>query len=59
MPEIIEWWVQEGLEKGREDGLQQGLRQNALDNARKMLERGCDWPFITDVTGMRPEDLGG
>ena len=41
MPEIIEWWVQEGLEKGRQDGLQQGLRQNALDNARKMQDDGC------------------
>jgi hypothetical protein len=39
--------------------LQQGLHQNALDNARKMLERGCDWQFVTDVTGIRPEDLPG
>lgn len=59
MPEIIEWWVQEGLEKGREDGLRQGLRENALENARKMLDRGCDWPFVTDVTGIKPEELAG
>ena len=71
MPEIIEWWVQEGidkgLEKGRKDGLQrgleqgleQGLRQKALEGARKMLERGYAWPEITAITGLRPEDLEG
>jgi hypothetical protein len=63
MPEIIEWWVQEGLEKGREDGLQQGLeqglRQNAMDNARKMLAEGFDWNVVTRITGLRPGDLEG
>ena len=61
MPEIINWWVQEGeakgLSKGIERGLEQGLRQNAIDTARKMLDRGCDWSFVTDITGLRPEAM--
>jgi hypothetical protein len=61
MPEIITWWIQEGLEKGRlegrEEGLEQGLRQKATEDARKMLEHGISWEIITDITGLRPEDL--
>ena len=61
MPEIIDWWVQEGIEKGLEQGLErgleQGLRQTSLETARKMLDRGYDWSAITDITGIKPEDL--
>lgn len=53
MPEIMDWIKQEGIEQGRAEG----LREKALDDARKMLDRGCDWSFITDITGIRPEDL--
>lgn len=63
MPEIIDWWVQEGLTKGLEQGLEKGvekgLRQARLEDARRMLDRGCDWGFITDITGLHQEDLGG
>jgi len=65
MPEIINWWIQEGLEKGREqglekgrvEGLEEGLRQKAVEDARKMREPGIPWDIVTDVTGLRPEDL--
>jgi hypothetical protein len=57
MPEIIDWWVQEGIEKGLEQGLELGLRQTSLENARKMVAEGCDWEFITRITGIKPEDL--
>ena len=61
MPEIMDWIKQEGIEQGLEKGLEQGraegLRQARLDDARKMIDRGCDWAFITDITGLRPEDL--
>jgi predicted transposase/invertase (TIGR01784 family) len=57
--EVLLRGEQRGLAKGVAKGIEQGLRQNALENARKMLDRGCAWPFITDVTGIRPEDLAG
>jgi predicted transposase/invertase (TIGR01784 family) len=50
---------EEILQRGEKRGIEQGLRQKALEDARKMLDRGCDWTFITDVTGIRPEDLDG
>jgi predicted transposase/invertase (TIGR01784 family) len=59
--QILERGMKKGLEQGREEGLEQGLekglRQKALEDARKMLAKGCDWAFITEITGIRPEDL--
>ena len=49
--------IEKGIEKGLEQGLEQGLRQTSLENARKMLDRGYDWDAITDITGIKPEDL--
>jgi hypothetical protein len=45
------------LKIGRDKGLQEGLRQQAVEDARKMLAEGCEWSFITRITGIRPEDL--
>jgi predicted transposase/invertase (TIGR01784 family) len=53
MPEIMEWFKQEGIE----EGIEQGIRTSKLEDARKMLDRGCDWAFVTDITGIKPEDL--
>jgi len=47
----------EGIAAGRQEGIEQGVRQARLEDARKMLDRGCDWGFVTDVTGIRQEDL--
>jgi hypothetical protein len=65
MPIIMEWLRQEGIEiglergvkQGLEQGLDQGIRQKALEDARRMLGHGISWAIITDVTGIRPEDL--
>jgi predicted transposase YdaD len=54
---LIQYFEKKGLEQGIEQGLEQGLRRNAMDNARKMLEHGIEWKVVTDVTGIRPEDL--
>jgi hypothetical protein len=53
MPEIIEWW----LEEGRTEGLAEGEHRARLDNARKMREHGIAWAIVTDVTGIKPEEL--
>lgn len=47
----------EGLEQGLEQGLELGLRQKALEDARKMREHGIEWRIVTDITGIKPEDL--
>lgn len=51
--------VEHFLAKGRAEGLEQGLEKGKLEAARKMREHGIDWKIVTDVTGMRPEDLEG
>lgn len=51
--EVMKKSHEEGLEKG----LEQGIRASKLEDARRMLARGCDWDFITDITGLRLEDL--
>jgi predicted transposase YdaD len=48
---------QEGKAEGKVEGLEQGIRATKLEDARRMLARGCDWDFITDINGIRPEDL--
>lgn len=40
-------------------GMAQGLRQKALEDARKMREHGIGWDIVTDVTGIKPEELSG
>ncbi len=49
--------MEQGLEKGIQQGLQQGIRASKLEDARKMREHGIGWEVITDVTGLKPEDL--
>jgi len=50
--------IEKGLAKSKAEGLEEGLRLARLDDARKMLARGYDWSDITEITGIRPEDLG-
>lgn len=53
MPEIIDAWIQDG----KAEGLEQGIRASKLEDARKMREHGIEWAIVTDVTGLKPEDL--
>ena len=53
MPEIMDWLREEGIEIGME----KGVRSTKLEDARKMREHGIAWEIVTDVTGIRPEDL--
>ena len=61
MPEIMDWFKQEGiaegLEKGIEQGIEKGARAKALEDARKLSEHGVSWTIITSATGVKPEDL--
>lgn len=57
MPEIMDWLRQEGIEIGIERGIERGVRSKALDAAHKMREHGITWDIVTDVTGIRAEDL--
>ncbi|HXP91770.1 MAG TPA: hypothetical protein VN931_12685, partial [Fibrobacteria bacterium] len=61
MPEIIDWWRQEGIEIGRtagvEEGIEKGIRATKLEDARKMLAEGLGWDVITRITGIKRENL--
>ena len=57
MPIIMEWLRQEGIEIGLERGVKEGAHQKALEDARRLVGHGISWAIITDVTGIRPEDL--
>jgi hypothetical protein len=53
MPEIMDWLREEGIEIGR----QEGIRTSKFEDARKLREHGVSWEIVTDVTGIKPEDL--
>jgi hypothetical protein len=38
-------------------GIEKGIRAKALEDAQKMREHGIEWSIVTNVTGIRPEDL--
>lgn len=44
-------------QEGRAEGELLGKRATKLEDARKMLDHGISWEIITDVTGIKPEDL--
>ncbi|MBK8802778.1 MAG: Rpn family recombination-promoting nuclease/putative transposase [Fibrobacteres bacterium] len=48
---------QEGRVEGEIKGKAEGLREAKIQDARKLREHGISWEIITDVTGLRPEDL--
>jgi predicted transposase YdaD len=43
--------------EGKAEGLEQGIRASKLEDARRMREHGIGWEIVTDVTGLKPEDL--
>lgn len=53
----MEQGIECGIERGMERGMEEGIRLSKREDARKMLDRGCDWAFVTDITGLHPEDL--
>jgi len=57
MPEIIDWWRQEGIEIGMEKGVEKGVQATQIDNARKMREHGIAWEIVTDVTGIKTAQI--
>lgn len=54
---LIEYVRNEGRAQGRAEGKAEGVRTKALEAARKMREHGIAWDIVTDVTGLKPEDL--
>lgn len=49
----------EGRKEGRMEGRMEGIRASKLEDARKMREHGIEWAVVTDITGVKPEDLEG
>ena len=55
--EVTMTWEEQILIRGKAEGLEEGIRASKLEDARKLLDRGCDWAFVTDITGIVPADL--
>jgi len=53
----IQQGLEKGMQQGLEQGLQKGMREARLEDACKMLSKGYGWDAVTDITGIRPEDL--
>ncbi len=56
-PRLLVKMEQRAIQQGLELGKDQGIRQKALEDARRLVGHGISWDIITDVTGIRPEDL--
>lgn len=53
--------LQEGLKEGREVGLQEGLKEGRyaeqIKSAKIMLQKGLDFDFISEITGLAIEEI--
>jgi predicted transposase/invertase (TIGR01784 family) len=38
-------------------GVQEGARQTALETAKKMLSKGLDVSLISEITGLKTDDI--
>ncbi|MBK8803315.1 MAG: hypothetical protein IPN71_14900 [Fibrobacteres bacterium] len=55
--EAVEWLEAHFEAKGVAKAKAEGIQEAKLEDARKMLDHGISWAVITDVTGVKPEDL--
>ena len=57
----LEHKYNKGIEEGRKEGIEEGLEKGAqaknLENARRMLEKGYSLEAISDITGLRLEQI--
>jgi predicted transposase/invertase (TIGR01784 family) len=49
---VIDTAYDEGLEEGRAEGRAEGERNARFCTAERMLAKGADWDFITEITGV-------
>ncbi len=45
------------LLRGEARGIEKGMQAKALEDARRMREHGIAWDVVTDITGVKPDDL--
>ena len=53
----IEIGRREGLEEGIEKGIQKGIEKGIIISAKKMLEKNYDINSISEITGLRVEEI--
>ena len=49
--------LEEGIEKGIQKGIEKGVKQEKINNAKNMLEKNLDINIISEVTGLRVEEI--
>jgi predicted transposase/invertase (TIGR01784 family) len=52
-----ERFIREGREEGHKEGREEGHREAAEAIALAMLERGAEITFISEVTGLKPDEI--
>ncbi len=53
----IEIGEKKGIEKGLKQGIEEGEKRNKLMTAKKLLKKGLDISIITEVIGLKEEDI--
>jgi flagellar biosynthesis/type III secretory pathway protein FliH len=61
LKEGVEKGLKEGVEKGLKEGVEKGLKEGekrkAIDTAKKMLAKNSDLNFISECTGLTPQEI--
>ena len=54
---LIEKGELKGIEKGKLEGIKEGELKGKLETAQRMKEKGMDFNFISEITGLSYEDI--
>ena len=57
MPLILEKYREQGKEEGLKEGLKEGAHLKALEAAQKMLKKGCEVSFISEMLGLSVDEI--
>ncbi|MFP4520682.1 MAG: Rpn family recombination-promoting nuclease/putative transposase, partial [Fibrobacterota bacterium] len=44
--------IQKGIKEGISKGIEKGIEKGKIEDARRMLNKGCDIEFVSEITGL-------
>lgn len=57
LTQLAEKIEQKGIEKGKLEGKTEGLREGKIEMAKRMKEKGTDYHFISEITGLSLKEI--
>lgn len=57
MQALYKEFKQEGIEEGKKEGKKEGMEKGKLEIAQKLIERGLSLEDISEITGLKLEEL--